>query len=523
MMKLLRISAWAIALNGLALSLPVCAQGVDWNDPMVKETLQKHGILVNTDENAAAAGRVQQQLLEAELYVESERLGKSGVQVLKFNKQLASGPNLPQEFFTDAQAAGNLPTDGMAEYIEVETFTAPDGTLVNLQRHMSPEEVMNRRMENSDTPPEMAALMMEGMSDGLLMLGAALRDTITDAGYGDFLGDEDRLLENIANGSGQEMCSEALEKRAYHDSLMITGYNISDGKLYPMFYVFGPACMLAVAARTLEDFQDPTPGQYAAAQEQARQQALQHASFGGMEILDGQSSARIVIEDLGIRQPIDGGGEMEIDTISTWIDPQYFKRRKFRMEGTMIDGREKRRFFIEREKQDFRRVDETYLYEPYLEIFRVGGVLNEKERKELAEAQKELEKAEAQLAEMPASQRRMMEKMMGKQMEQLRSLATDGTMEMRIVTTSIEINPDFGAPTSMAGGLPADTGDNRALVQLVQGYLADLGYDPGPATGELDTETVVAISQYEAEKGLPVTGEATAALARRLQADVEGR
>ncbi len=523
-------TALYFALLVLVLPAPGSAQETDWNDPLVKKALGDHGIILNTDENAAAAGRVQQQLLEAEMYVESERLGKSGVQVLKFNKQLASVPNLPKEFFTDVQAAGNLPTDGMFEYIEVETFTAPDGTIVNLQREMSPEEVMNRRMENSDTPPEMAAVMMDTMSDGLLMLGAAMREGITDAGFGGILGDEDMVLEGIAGGHGDFYCDSFLRDPKYagvrfqtdspDQGIMMSGISEHTGEFYPVLYMFGPACMLAKSAEALENYEDPTPGEYAEAQEKARNEAMQYASFGGMETVDGQRAARIDVEDLGIRQPIEGGGTMEIDTLSIWIDPQYLKRRKFRMQGTMIEGREKRKFFMERENQDYRRVGDSFLYEPYLEIVRVGGVLSEKERKELAEAQEELKKAEAQLAQMPAAQRKMMEKMMGKQMDQLRSMAEDGSMEMRIITTSIEINPDFSAP-GFGGMVTAGTDPNASLVQVIQGYLAQLGYDPGPATGELTTETVIAISQYQAEKGLAVTGEASAELARRLQAEVD--
>lgn len=111
-------------------------------------------------------------------------------------------------------------------------------------------------------------------------------------------------------------------------------------------------------------------------------------------------------------------------------------------------------FFIERKFQYFRRVGEICLYEPYLEIMRVGGVLSEKERKELAEAQMELAKAEEEFKNLPVAQRDMMERMMASQMEKLRSMAEDGSVTMEINTSSIEIYPDMSQPLMTAMAMP---------------------------------------------------------------------
>jgi peptidoglycan hydrolase-like protein with peptidoglycan-binding domain len=50
-----------------------------------------------------------------------------------------------------------------------------------------------------------------------------------------------------------------------------------------------------------------------------------------------------------------------------------------------------------------------------------------------------------------------------------------------------------------------------------------LGYDPGPANGELTVSTQVAISKFQTQNGLAVTGEATPQLAGILSARVEER
>jgi peptidoglycan hydrolase-like protein with peptidoglycan-binding domain len=64
------------------------------------------------------------------------------------------------------------------------------------------------------------------------------------------------------------------------------------------------------------------------------------------------------------------------------------------------------------------------------------------------------------------------------------------------------------------------TGD---LTQSVQQHLKALGYDPGNTDGDLSTDTVIAISQFQAEKGLQVTGEVTPQLLGILGAEVDAR
>jgi hypothetical protein len=87
------------------------------------------------------------------------------------------------------------------------------------------------------------------------------------------------------------------------------------------------------------------------------------------------------------------------------------------------------------------------------------------------------------------------------------------------------------APSSTAPAAPtrAATGPSSAelmtndLTESVQNLLRALGYDPGPSDGELSTETMIAISQFQAEQGLDVTGEVTPQLVGILAAQVDER
>ncbi len=51
------------------------------------------------------------------------------------------------------------------------------------------------------------------------------------------------------------------------------------------------------------------------------------------------------------------------------------------------------------------------------------------------------------------------------------------------------------------------------LTEIVQKDLVALGYDPGNISGELTTETAIAISKFEADNGLEVTGKPSPQLA----------
>ena len=60
------------------------------------------------------------------------------------------------------------------------------------------------------------------------------------------------------------------------------------------------------------------------------------------------------------------------------------------------------------------------------------------------------------------------------------------------------------------------------LTKMIQQDLVALGYDPGNTDGEATTPTIVAISKFQAENNLEVTGEATPQLAGIIKAKLDG-
>jgi len=59
--------------------------------------------------------------------------------------------------------------------------------------------------------------------------------------------------------------------------------------------------------------------------------------------------------------------------------------------------------------------------------------------------------------------------------------------------------------------------EERARVRRAQTGLAELAYEPGPIDGELTLQTRDAIKRFERDRGLPETGEISAALLSELE------
>lgn len=70
---------------------------------------------------------------------------------------------------------------------------------------------------------------------------------------------------------------------------------------------------------------------------------------------------------------------------------------------------------------------------------------------------------------------------------------------------------------------PAGAAFGDELVQIVQQDLITLGYDPGAADGSATTRTIIAVSRFQAENGMDVTGEITPQLAGVIQAAISGQ
>lgn len=71
---------------------------------------------------------------------------------------------------------------------------------------------------------------------------------------------------------------------------------------------------------------------------------------------------------------------------------------------------------------------------------------------------------------------------------------------------------------ALALGLPVSALADPELIKMAQKELIALGYEPGNIQGEMDTQTTVAVSKFQAENNMAVTGEVTPQLIGALRA-----
>ena len=94
-----------------------------------------------------------------------------------------------------------------------------------------------------------------------------------------------------------------------------------------------------------------------------------------------------------------------------WADTAAGVIVRHRMIGEMTENGQTREFSIDVRYSDFREVPGCDLYEPYRREMRMGGMLNEEQMAQMAEARQQLEEFERQMASLPPDQRAMAERM----------------------------------------------------------------------------------------------------------------
>ena len=124
---------------------------------------------------------------------------------------------------------------------------------------------------------------------------------------------------------------------------------------------------------------------------------------------------------------------------------------------------------------------------------------------EMAQAMQQLNEA---MQQMTPEQRQMMEQ-----------FGVGGMMPQAPASTPTSRSAGTAEPRRTRPSSEELYSDN--LTQMIQNHLQALGYDTGNTSGEMSLETTIAISQFQAERGLEVTGEVSAQLAGILAAEVD--
>ena len=157
----------------------------------------------------------------------------------------------------------------------------------------------------------------------------------------------------------------------------------------------------------------------------------------GHQVVFDRNAIELGADDLDVVQQTEDG-TFSLESLRMLVDAERYLPVQFKIFGTLSQGAESRSMTIERIDSQFSRGDGCGgLLKPHRSVMRLGGMLTEQERIELAEAEAQLADLDKQLASMPAQQRDMMMTMMGPQIEMIKSLAAGGDIE--VATEIIEL------------------------------------------------------------------------------------
>ncbi|MGI9261127.1 MAG: peptidoglycan-binding domain-containing protein [Woeseiaceae bacterium] len=273
-------------------------------------------------------------------------------------------------------------------------------------------------------------------------------------------------------------------------------------------------------------------------------QFMENARLIGTESINGRSAYHLQSDITGQVQEVDGR-EYRMERVSMWLDAEEYVPLQMKVDGTLTSGTEVKPMAIENSMSDYRQVPNSRMYEAYKRNMKISGMLDAAQQAEMQEAAGQLAEFEKEMANMPANQRIMMENMMGDKLKMMRDMAAGGGYQSEIVINSIVVNPAVPGvnnvdcvpvgqqnavaapvivPTSAAAPVAATTPDagpaTDDLTTMVQRDLTTLGYNTGGTNGDLNTETIVAISKFQAENNMEVTGAVSPQLAGILSAKV---
>lgn len=453
-------------------------------------------------------------VLAAFMGEESRRLSGHGEFVEVYNE--------PAEVTEAGALAAGLSTvcgrGGCAVY-KIERVVGPDGTEIRrYPRVLSPIEVALL----AGTTPGSDAMRVYGTA----LMGAQLEFNKALTGWHDPTGGVTRVNEKlgITEGPADDCYPSDFDGPVPEGASRCPpdrGIGL-DPWMDPFAMIYAGGAIVYDASEGVREAEQSLASSAALAQAEADEQAsaLSQLTEIGVEKVGGRWTNRYT-GPLPPDQPAQEveGREFEWDRVSFWIDPEDLVLVKHRFEGTVTGDGQSREFFVEVVNSDFRNPPGCgEMYEPYRRIQRMGGILDEAQMARMEEARRQLEEFDRQMAEMPESERQMVEKMMGSQMDALRSVTDDGAVEHVTEIEEILCDPDlkalFGVP-GMEDAMP------DGLLERIQRHLVTLGYEPGNTNGVLDHDTRSAISRFQTEHDLPVTGEPSAELESVLAAEVE--
>jgi hypothetical protein len=162
--------------------------------------------------------------------------------------------------------------------------------------------------------------------------------------------------------------------------------------------------------------------------------------IAGHETINSRPAIYLIAENLGLRQ-LTNDQEFILNDLHLWVDAENYVPLKMQMIGVANAGGEMREMRIEREDMGYRTVPGCgSMYEPQRSVMRMSGVLNAAEQAQMDEARLKMAEFESQMASLPQSQRDMIMRQMGPQLEMFRGMAEGQGIEVVSLTTGMRCN-----------------------------------------------------------------------------------
>lgn len=264
--------------------------------------------------------------------------------------------------------------------------------------------------------------------------------------------------EAFGAGMGEEI-ETGLEKAGLPRGLLAASGSTPMATFDPRVMMGSGATFARAAAEAQRRQAGETSRNQASARESAdhMMQFMKTAKFVGHEQVDGRKAYHLSSDKIH-QVTEDGGRKYTMDAMSLWIDARDYVPLRMKIEGTLTSGGETRRMAIEVFQTDYRNVPGSKMYESYKQVMKISGMLDAAQEAEMHQATAKMADFEKKMANMPASQRKMLENMMGPQLEMMRTMASGGGFHSETIVRSIRVNPgavaEDGSPCPAAPTKP---------------------------------------------------------------------
>ena len=165
----------------------------------------------------------------------------------------------------------------------------------------------------------------------------------------------------------------------------------------------------------------------------------QNAVYAGSENIDGLNTHVIFLEDMRVFMDAFDDVDEPMGQLRLYFDNEHWvlRQMKFSAEAEIEEGRVQVIEPLVRMK-DYRNINGMMIpFETSISVHGLTEYLSDAEREE---AQRALLEFERELEQMPAQQRQMLEQMMSGQLEQLRNLLQEDSIEFFIRVKEVKVN-----------------------------------------------------------------------------------